>query len=195
MTKHEPLENWLRGQDRTRLTLTFQQVESMLGKKLPASSYRYEAHWRGASIGRPGGSIVAAGWSVESIDWIGNSITIVCGAAGSPGVLPHENRERSASSGVAGPATSISTPPASTEGERAWQTFEAQASSYFSQLWGTDLGSRRVLVGGCVPKSFDLVSSDGRYIGDALQEHTGPSGEVVGYHRVRLAFAARCGRS
>jgi hypothetical protein len=48
-----------------------------------------------------------------------------------------------------------------------WRGFEAYARRYFSDLWGVDLQSRSVLVGGAVPWKFDLVSPDFRYVGDA----------------------------
>ncbi len=46
-------------------------------------------------------------------------------------------------------------------------SFERFARQHFSHHWGVDLAERSVLVSGTVPKKFDLVSEDGRYIGDA----------------------------
>ena len=46
-------------------------------------------------------------------------------------------------------------------------TFEAFARRYFSDLWRIELTPASVNVAGVVPKKFDLVSADGRYVGDA----------------------------
>lgn len=48
-----------------------------------------------------------------------------------------------------------------------WRLFEDYARRYFSDLWRTDLKARSVDVAGQVPWKFDLVSSDGRIVGDA----------------------------
>ena len=55
-----------------------------------------------------------------------------------------------------------------------WRSFEQYARSYFSDLWGVDLQSRSVDVAGTVPWKFDLVSADGRYVGDAKWHKTLP---------------------
>lgn len=47
-----------------------------------------------------------------------------------------------------------------------WKSFEGCARDYFSELWGTELKERSVLVGGAVPWKFDLVSEDGSIVGD-----------------------------
>jgi hypothetical protein len=48
-----------------------------------------------------------------------------------------------------------------------WRSFEEYARRYFSDLWGVGLQARSVEVAGKVPWKFDLVSADGRYVGDA----------------------------
>ncbi|MDP9473124.1 MAG: hypothetical protein M3Q71_21100 [Chloroflexota bacterium] len=45
--------------------------------------------------------------------------------------------------------------------------FELYVRGYFSNLWGVELQTAIVDVGGSVPKSFDFVSADGRIVGDA----------------------------
>jgi hypothetical protein len=45
--------------------------------------------------------------------------------------------------------------------------FERVVREHLSARWGVPLGPRIVQVGGVVPKSFDLVSGDGRVVGDA----------------------------
>lgn len=53
------------------------------------------------------------------------------------------------------------------EGVNSPKSFEVYAQRYFSTLWKTDLQVRTVMVVGKVPQRFDLVSSDGSYVGDA----------------------------
>lgn len=48
-----------------------------------------------------------------------------------------------------------------------WKSFEKYAQQYLSQLWGIELRERQITISGQVPWKFDLVSSDGRYVGDA----------------------------
>jgi hypothetical protein len=48
-----------------------------------------------------------------------------------------------------------------------WRSFQTYAQEYFSRLWGAELLEREVRVGGQVPWKFDLVSPDGRIVGDA----------------------------
>ena len=157
MTKYEPLERWLREIQERRVTLRLHQIEEILGSTLPASSSTYEAHWRSAGPGRPGGAIAAAGWGVERIDWLNKSITLI--------------RRDTGSSTPLTPAPSAVTPESLRASPEAgsWQSLEAESAAYFSKLWNTQLGPRSVLVGGTVPKSFDLVSPDGRFVGDAKQ--------------------------
>jgi hypothetical protein len=53
------------------------------------------------------------------------------------------------------------------EGIADWRAFENYARGYFSDLWGVDLRERSVNIGGAVPWKLDLVSLDGRIVGDA----------------------------
>lgn len=77
MTKYDPLTDWLREFTADRTTLSFAQIEKILGSALPSSSQDYQAHWRSNGPGRPGGAIAAAGWGVEHVDQRGRSITLV----------------------------------------------------------------------------------------------------------------------
>lgn len=74
-TKYQPLARWLREYDRDHVSLSFQSIEEIIGAALPPSA-RYDALWRGKTIGRPGGAIADAGWRVEAIDHSRQSITL-----------------------------------------------------------------------------------------------------------------------
>ncbi|MDP9368906.1 MAG: hypothetical protein M3Q03_11620 [Chloroflexota bacterium] len=52
-------------------------------------------------------------------------------------------------------------------GTQTARGFETYARDYFSGLWGVELQTSIVEVGGSVPKSFDFVSADRRIVGDA----------------------------
>lgn len=47
------------------------------------------------------------------------------------------------------------------------RAFESHAARFLSDLWGVDLAARSVTLRGGVTKKFDLVSADGRIVGDA----------------------------
>ena len=77
MHKYDPLERYLRSVAAPRQTLTFSDVERIIGDKLPASSFKYAAHWRGTTAGRPAGAIAQAGWAIVKIEWANSSISLV----------------------------------------------------------------------------------------------------------------------
>ena len=53
------------------------------------------------------------------------------------------------------------------KGVADWRAFEDYARRYFSDLWDVELRERSVSVAGVVPWKLDLVSADGRIVGDA----------------------------
>ena len=52
MHKYEPLHRRLSGEAAPRLSLTFQQIEHLLGVQLPHSAYQYSAWWANEANGR-----------------------------------------------------------------------------------------------------------------------------------------------
>ena len=156
MTMYEPLEEWLRGIAAPSVSLSLAEVGSIIGAKLPPSSYKYEAHWRGTTPGRPGGAIAAAGWHVVKIDWPNATIHLRR--------APGETSKQVSPAGD--PPTRMTKLVPVELASHTWQALEIRAASYFSDLWQTDLAARPVDVRG-VSKKFDLVSSDGQFVGDA----------------------------
>ena len=53
------------------------------------------------------------------------------------------------------------------EGVADWRSFEDYARRYFPELWGVELRERSISIGGGGSRKLDLVSSDGRIVGDA----------------------------
>jgi hypothetical protein len=73
--KYYLLEKYLESQSTSEITLTFQEIERIIGEQLPASAYKYPAWWSN------GGHIHAdawlnSGWKVEKLK-IGESVVFV----------------------------------------------------------------------------------------------------------------------
>jgi hypothetical protein len=62
----------------------------------------------------------------------------------------------------------------------AWLEFQRDAQDYFSGVWQTPLRERKINLSGQIPRSFDLVSTDGRIVGDAkwLKNLRSPSAKL-----------------
>ena len=45
MSKYDPLHKYLAGQTARRLTLQMQEIDQILGNRLPASAHNHEAWW------------------------------------------------------------------------------------------------------------------------------------------------------
>ena len=78
MSKYKPLERHLRASGKPRLSLTFSQIERMVGSPLPASARRYPAWWSNSE-----GSHVQAqawrdpGYRTEQVDIVQEKVTFV----------------------------------------------------------------------------------------------------------------------
>ncbi len=75
MSKYDPLGDFLkhRGLYFEEVTLTFEEIEALLGFNLPPSARRYRAWW--ANSGSPeqhshAQTWLAAGWKVEAVDQV-----------------------------------------------------------------------------------------------------------------------------
>jgi hypothetical protein len=75
--KYVPLYRWLRAQDAATLTLTFGQVEDVLGFPLPASCRQHVPHWHsydGSAVAR---AIIDAGWKASRVHLTDEELTLV----------------------------------------------------------------------------------------------------------------------
>jgi hypothetical protein len=75
--KYAALYRWLSGQEATSLTLTFAQVEDVLGFPLPASSRHHVPHWHsydGSAVAR---AIIDAGWTASKVHLADEELTLV----------------------------------------------------------------------------------------------------------------------
>ena len=71
-SKYTPLENYLRGlaEGQGEVTLAFEEVERILGFKLPASAYEDHRWWEHETEGNHvnARAWANAGWRIESLD-------------------------------------------------------------------------------------------------------------------------------
>jgi plasmid stability protein len=75
MPKYEPLARYLESRPGEELSLTFEQIESIIGSKLPRSTYEYRALWSN----NPQGHVMAqawltAGWESSEVDMEGRKL-------------------------------------------------------------------------------------------------------------------------
>jgi hypothetical protein len=72
-SKYHQLGEYLKGSKKTVETISYQQIEGIIGTSLPSSAYRHRAWW--ANSGHPQARIwVDAGWKVSSVN-LGKSVT------------------------------------------------------------------------------------------------------------------------
>jgi hypothetical protein len=75
MGKYEPLSEFLRKQGRTEIRMTFDQIEKLIGSKLPASASEHRAWWSN----NPSNSVITkawldAGYRTEEVDMTGRKL-------------------------------------------------------------------------------------------------------------------------
>ncbi|MFP3712590.1 hypothetical protein [Puerhibacterium sp. TATVAM-FAB25] len=75
--KYAPLYRWLRAHQARELTLTFDEVEGVLGFPLPPSSRQHVPHWHsydGSAVAR---AIADAGWKASHVQLADEQLTLV----------------------------------------------------------------------------------------------------------------------
>ena len=113
--KYAPLTRFLRQQEAPRITMTFQEVEEVLGFSLPASAWKYPAWWSNAASGQSQvKSWRDAGWETRDLDLRGRKVTFVRVAGEPVAPAPKGERGRAASR----PAVQSPARPASAREER-----------------------------------------------------------------------------
>jgi len=76
--KYAPLTRFLRQLEAPRITMTFHEVEEVLGFSLPASAWKYPAWWSNAASGQSQvKSWRDAGWETRDLDLRGRKVTFV----------------------------------------------------------------------------------------------------------------------
>ena len=78
MSKYYSLEQYLRNNPNTKITLTFREIEEILGFSLPNSAHTYPDAWWGNDITHTQAcSWLNAGWEVKSVNMTALSVTFV----------------------------------------------------------------------------------------------------------------------
>jgi hypothetical protein len=76
--KYDPLRHHLRQQTRSRVPMTFQQVESIIGGPLPASARRHRPWWANDPTGHAHANAwLGAGYRTEQVDMEGEKLIFV----------------------------------------------------------------------------------------------------------------------
>jgi YD repeat-containing protein len=76
--KYDPLRHYLRQQTRSRVPITFQQVESVIGGPLPASARKHRPWWANDATGHAHAQAwLEAGYRTEQVDMEGEKLTFV----------------------------------------------------------------------------------------------------------------------
>ena len=76
MSKYEPLPQFLTTRHTDRVRLRFDEIEKVLGFKLPKSAYDYEAWWSNNAVGHSHARTwLAAGWQTEDVDLAKRQVT------------------------------------------------------------------------------------------------------------------------
>ncbi len=108
--KYAPLTRFLRQQEAPRITMTFQEVEEVLGFSLPASAWKYPAWWSNAASGQSQvKSWRDAGWETRDLDLRGRKVTFVR-VAGEP-VVPVRKEEETKTASPPQTASPMPSPP------------------------------------------------------------------------------------
>ena len=162
------LKNYLLASGKPYVTLTFEQVEGILGDLLPHSAYVHRAWWgNDESHTHARNGWLAAGYRVKHVDLSRRVVTFV--KEGTEASTPPPKT----------PETPNENPISAALNEAA--KFEELARQVMSRYFNTDL-RERWRPGW--PKKFDLVSPDYRIVGDAKHY-----GMVRGKHLPPAKFA------
>lgn len=86
MGKYDGLYQFLKNlpPEITERTLTFEEIEKLLGSELPPSAFRYRAWWSNGLQPQPhrqAKTWLNAGWNVDYVDWKGMSVCFRSGSA------------------------------------------------------------------------------------------------------------------
>jgi hypothetical protein len=75
MALYEPLGQYLKKNGAGRIAMTFREVESVIGRKLPASAYRHRPWWANEERGHSHAKAwLGAGYETEQVDMAGKKL-------------------------------------------------------------------------------------------------------------------------
>jgi hypothetical protein len=149
MSKYSKLKDYLLNVSENRVVLTFGKIENILGSKLPESARTYREWWgNDTHHTQAKNGWLAAGWQVISVDFGREMVEF-----SRIGELGHRLDGKDEKAILKKGSTEIS-----------WKEFEEIARVVMSKYFGVELKERHI---SGHPKTFDLVSEDGKVVGDA----------------------------
>ena len=78
MATYDPLGQYLTKNAALRISMTFQEVESVLGRKLPSSAYRHRPWWANEARGHSHAKAwLEAGYETQQVDMAGEKLVFV----------------------------------------------------------------------------------------------------------------------
>jgi hypothetical protein len=76
MSKYEPLPQFLSSKTGAIHRMSFEQIERVLGFKLPKSAYQHEAWWSNNDTGHSHARVwLSAGWRTQDVDLAARKVT------------------------------------------------------------------------------------------------------------------------
>lgn len=92
MSKYEPLQSYLAQHDAQRISLTFDQVEQILGTRLPNSARTHPAWWANNPTGHSHSRAwFNAGWRTENLNLTGRKVDFVRASKTPPATPPRSD--------------------------------------------------------------------------------------------------------
>lgn len=117
MSKYQPLTGFLRGRSMDRVTMTFAEIEKVLGFKLPSSAYEYPAWWAN-DTGKShvqARAWISAGYETEQVDQTARKL-VFKRTTREYGVLPVSKQQN----GMAEPQTTFKHAPSKIPRSPLW---------------------------------------------------------------------------
>ena len=74
--KYRPIWEWLSRQDRDEVSVSFQELEAVLGFSLPRSCREHLPHWYGYEGSAVARAIIDAGWRAHNVDLAAETVTL-----------------------------------------------------------------------------------------------------------------------
>lgn len=74
--KFDPLKEFLVNSTEAEMTLSFRQIEDIIGETLCKSAYNYNAYWNPSATHILPHTIIEAGYEIVNVDLIGKSVEL-----------------------------------------------------------------------------------------------------------------------
>lgn len=101
MSLYEPLTHYLERRPVPRVSLTFEEIETILGRALPASSRRHQAWWANTPSHTHAEAWMRPGWKTANVDLAGERLAFTRASSPPSSGRPSETRAASATPSAA----------------------------------------------------------------------------------------------